>query len=157
MLHATYMRYIALVILVTFGCGSGSEPRDQLAETAWASPVEGFSCEKGFEFGPAGEYTFAIACTLTDGTLGGYVETGEYSTEGDQMVTVARKASCPAEQVQQVFIADFRMTATTLTLIVPGGTTTYDRLTPSTPLAGTVGFGCFDSTGAFFYFPLTPL
>lgn len=150
------MRYSALAFLVAIGCGSG-ESRDPLADTAWVSPVEGFSCDKGFEFGPAGEYTFAIACSLNDGTLGGYVETGEYSTEADQIVTVARKASCPASEVQQVFAADYTLTATTLTLIVPGGVTTYTKFTPTTPIAGTIAFGCFDETGAFVNFPLTPL
>jgi hypothetical protein len=146
-----------MLALFVIGCGGSDGSRDRLSDTAWLSPIEGFDCAKGFEFDSDGTYTFAIACTLTDGTNGGYVEVGDYSIDDKQIATIAKSASCPAAQVQQVFAANYALTTTTLTLSVPSGITTYTKFTPTTPMAGTIAAGCFDSSGAFARFPLTPL
>lgn len=151
------MRYVVVAVLLVAGCGSGGGERDVLAGTAWTSPIDGFTCEKGFEFGERGDYMFAIACELTDGTAGAYMETGDYSVDERSLVTIARRASCPADQVQQVFATNFSVTATALTLSVASGLTTYTRYIPGPPGGGTIAYGCFDSTGAFAQFPLTPL
>lgn len=139
------------------GGSGGDEPHDVLADTAWAAPIQGRTCEFGFLFGDVGDYTFLVACLLESGAQAAYVETGDYNIAGDQLTTVATEASCPRELVQVVLVASFAVSGSTLTLFNPSGLTNFAKIVPGAPSAGTITIGCFDDQLYFTPYPITPL
>lgn len=91
------MKKLALALLVLVGCnGGGEEPRDVLVNTAWVTTVPTTTCAAGFGFYDGGTYARLLLCTLTDGTQGLEVNSGDYVVDGNRVTTFMRKATCPA-------------------------------------------------------------
>lgn len=151
------MRRWLVALGLVLGCGGGSDgPTDPLANTAWASPISGFTCEIGFQFGASSDYVFGLACVLNNGQQAGYIERGDYFTNGNRLTTIAHEASCPPASVTVTATANYSVTSTTLTLSTSTGVTVFQRFTP-TPTPGSISIGCFDDQLAFTPFPLSPL
>ena len=151
------MKRALLIVVLLVGCGGSDSPSDPLANTAWIAPIQGFTCEFGFQFGATKDYTFLVACVLNNQSQAVYVENGEYFTVGNQITMTAHEASCPRELVQVVLTANYTVSATTFTLSDNTGATVFDRFYPTTPSAGTITVGCFDDQLYFTPYPLGPI
>lgn len=151
------MRYLMLAVFAV-GCGTANTPVevDPFTDTAWATPISGVDCTKGFGF-QSGAYTFVVICTLTDGSAGAYVENGIYDVmPADRHIFMtATAASCPSAAVEISLEATYSITETALTLADATGFTTYQRLNLTVPGSGSNG--CFSADGSFAPYPLMPL
>lgn len=150
------MKRALFAVLFLVACGT-DDPPGPLDGTQWTIPITGFLCSENLAFPDDSHYTYGVACTLEDGSIGLQVMSGTYEINGSQLTTIVSETSCPSSDVARTDTVGFSRDGEQLAIIGDNGIFTMSRVYPDGSSGGSAVFGCFDVDLTFFPMPVHPL